>query len=87
MHQQDSISVTILSPDSIVWSGRVLSLSSSNGEGNFDIIPDHARFMTLLRKVPLVVHELDGSDASFTFDTAVLFFQDNVAKIYTHQAL
>lgn len=87
MKVQDTITVTIMSPSTVVYEGTALSLSASNSEGIFDIMPDHARFMTLVAAVPITVYELDGSNRVFTFDTAVLFFQDNAAKIYTHQAV
>ncbi len=83
---EPTIAVTIMSPESVVWKGDALSLSSTNSEGNFDIIPDHARFMTLVEDVPIIVREIGGEDTSFKFDNAVLFFQDNSAKIYVHKA-
>ena len=82
-----TIAVTILSPEAIVWKGEVFSISSANIEGTFDIIPDHARFMTFIEKTPISLCELDDSERVFTFDTAVLFFQDNVAKIYIHKVV
>ena len=74
-----------MSPDAVVWQGTASSLSSTNSEGAFDIMPDHARFMTIIDKTPIVIHKEDGTDSPFTFDTALLFFHDNVAKIYIHQ--
>lgn len=85
MKKQDSIVVTIMSPREVVWKGEALSLSAVNSEGNFDIFPDHARFMSLVQKEPIIVYEIDGSNRSFTYENAVLFFQDNIAKIYIHQ--
>lgn len=84
--QQDKISVIIMSPDAVLWEGDVLSLASTNSEGDFDILPDHARFMSIIEKKPIVLYQKNGMEQSFTFDNAVLFFQDNSAKIYTHQA-
>ena len=84
MKSSDTILVTVQSPDAVVWQGQALLISSANSEGDFDIMPDHARFMTLISGTPLVVNEVDGSNRSFTFDNAVLVFQDNNAKIYVH---
>lgn len=82
----NTLTVTILSPLEIVWQGNAVSLSSENSEGPFDILPDHARFMSLIELVPITIYEQDGSEQTFTFKSAVLFFQDNQAKIYVHQA-
>jgi F0F1-type ATP synthase epsilon subunit len=85
MKNVDTISVTVMSPNAVVWEGEALSLSSANSEGEFDIMPDHARFMTMIEGVPLIVRENSGKDRSFSFKTALLFFQDNLAKIYIHE--
>lgn len=78
------VNVTLTSPESIVWEGEALSVTSENSEGIFDLYPDHARFMTLLEHVDLVAHMPDGVDQTFAIEKAVLLFQDAVATIYLH---
>jgi len=87
MKDSDTIKVTIMTPEAVVFDDVVVSLSSSNSEGGFDIMPDHARFMTLIEKTPIVLYKKDGSSESLSYDSAVIFFEDNVAKIYIHQAV
>ncbi len=83
----DTFAVQILSPQRIVWEGQVTALESENVEGAFSILPDHARFMTILGKVPIVAVLPDEHVETFSFPQAVLFFADNVAKIYTQPEL
>lgn len=83
--QKDTFTVTIMTPEQVVWEGTVAALTSKNSEGSFDILPDHARFMTLIEKAPIDLIRADGSKEQLTYDTAVLFFHDNAAKIYIHQ--
>ena len=85
MKSKDTISVTIMSPQAVVWQGDALSLSSHNSEGAFDLLPDHARFMTILEAAPISISLPEGKEQSFSFAHAVLFFHDNAVKIYTHQ--
>jgi len=85
--QRDTISIMIQSPDAIVWQGEALSLTSTNSEGDFDIMPDHARFMSIIENVPIIIYKEGGEEQIFTFDSAVLFFEDNNAKIYTHKGV
>lgn len=81
----DTINVIIMSPEEVVWEGSAKALSSDNREGAFDILPNHANFMTLIKNREVVVHLLDGKKTrSFTFEQAVLFFKENTAKIYIH---
>ena len=83
MDANDTIEVTIMSPSEIVWHGHATSLSAHNSEGVFDVLPDHARFVTLIDPLPITISTHEG-DQSFTFNKAVLFFEDNRAKIYIH---
>jgi F0F1-type ATP synthase epsilon subunit len=81
----DTINIIIMSPNEIVWEGSARALSSLNKEGPFDILPNHANFMTLIKDTDVTVLLLDGKNTrTFTFEQAVLFFKENTAKIYIH---
>ena len=83
----ETIAVKIMSPVAVVWETQALSVSAENSEGVFDILPDHARFMSLLHNTPLTIELLDAEPRTFTFENAVLFFEDNVAVIYIQETL
>lgn len=85
MSDPNTITTTILSPREIVWQGEAESITASNSEGVFDILPDHARFLSVVSGVPIVIVTTDGAEHSFTFPSAVLFLSNNQAKIYTHE--
>lgn len=77
------ITVSIQAPEKVVWEGQCLSLSSKNAEGTFDLLPDHARFLTLIHGEKIKIEGIK-KDEVFSFEHAVIFFQDNIAKIYIH---
>ena len=85
MQSKNTITITVMSPSEVVWVGEVQSFSATNSDGLFDVLPDHARFVTLIEPNSLTLHEKNGEDRSFELSKAVLFFQDNIAKIYIHQ--
>lgn len=85
MKYEDTFTTTILSPLSIEWEGQVTALESQNSDGAFAIMPDHARFMTLLHNVPIVLYPVIGEPLSFTYREAVLYVEDNEAHIYIHE--
>ena len=85
MKEREFIKVTLTSPDAIVWKGHALTVTSENSEGLFDLYPDHARFMTLLENVDLVIRPEDGEELTFHIEKAVLIFQDGTLKIYLHK--
>jgi F0F1-type ATP synthase epsilon subunit len=84
MKKNETITVTIMTPFEIVWAGNAFSISASNSEGVFDVLPDHARFLTLIDEKPVVIHTENGESKTYFFSNAVLFFHDNSARIYMH---
>lgn len=84
---KDSIAITIMSPVAKVWDTQAQMISAENSEGPFDILPDHARFMSLISNAPVVIELTDGFEKTFTFTDAVLFFADNKATIYIQEML
>jgi len=83
----ETIAIKIMSPVAVVWEAQVIAISAENSEGAFDILPDHARFMSLLNTSEVTMELQDTTVKTFTFDNAVLFFEDNVAVIYIQEAL
>ena len=43
----DTLQVRIVSPKGEVFKGEATAVSSRNSVGNFDILPQHANFVTL----------------------------------------
>ena len=73
----------ILTPDGLVWEGNVDAVSSKNSEGSFDILPEHANFITYIEGPSIVVRTGSGA-REFAFDKAVIALRDNVASIYAN---
>jgi F-type H+-transporting ATPase subunit epsilon len=80
-----SFSVTIIAPEATIWSGSATSLTATNSEGSFDILPDHTRFITLLQAQPIAIATPSGATETFTFGSSVLVFTGDEAKIFVHQ--
>lgn len=51
----NTLKVKILSPIQTIFDGEALSVSSTNSTGNFDILPFHANFITLVQKNPIIL--------------------------------
>jgi F0F1-type ATP synthase epsilon subunit len=83
----DTPRVIIQSPVAKVWEGDVKALSAENSEGVFDILPDHARFMSLLNATPLTLDLDEDQTKSFTFKDALLYVDADVATIYVQEPL
>lgn len=83
----ETIHTIIMSPVAKVWETEATVISAENSEGVFDILPDHARFMSLISATPVTIEQPDAPAQTFTFDNAVLFFEDNKAIIYVQEPL
>jgi len=77
----DELSVKIISPEEVMWEGRANAVSSENSQGPFDVLPEHANFITLIKSKPIVVHRSDG-DTEFMFKRAVLHAINDIVSIY-----
>ncbi len=84
MKKAETFTVVVMSPQGVLWEGEVVSLSSKNSEGDFDMYPDHARFMTLLQEVSVTLFLSSGEQKKIQCSEAVLFFEDAKATIYVH---
>jgi F0F1-type ATP synthase epsilon subunit len=77
------LNLSIISPVKQLFSGSVFAISSVNSAGKFDILPQHANFITLVENRPISITHLDGRRQTFSFPIAIIFTDHNSVKIYT----
>ena len=63
------------------FAGYVRSISSVNSEGNFDVLPMHENFVTLLLGKLVVVDE-KGKSLEFQVEQALLEASNNLVRVY-----
>lgn len=78
---EDFIIVKIIAPDKLLFEGQVTAISSKNSKGDFDIIPDHTNFITVITE-QLIIINLKGEERQFTFSTGIVHFYNGIADIY-----
>jgi len=49
------LEVVVNSPDKLIWEGKAYSISSENSAGVFDILPEHANFVTMIENKPITI--------------------------------
>lgn len=76
--------VRIISPTRVFFQGQAESVSSKNVDGNFDILPQHANFITLIEGNPIIVRTPDKKSFTFKLPFAILFTRENKINIYTY---
>lgn len=78
-----TLKIRIISPRALIFQGEVKSISSENISGKFDILPQHANFITLIEKKPLILIKIDNTKQKFDLSTALIYCSNSVITIYT----
>src|SRR5688572_25066786 len=60
--KQDSMRVKVYSPYRDYYDGLALSVSAANATGEFDILPKHHNFISLLSPCDLIVRTVKAND-------------------------
>lgn len=80
----NELQIRIVSPKQDIFSSPALSVSSVNSAGKFDILPQHANFITLVSNSPIIVRLPSGKNITFKFPLAVIYLTNNQVNIYTN---
>ncbi len=76
------LTVRIQSPEGLIWEGKAESLTSKNSRGVFDILPYHARFITVIEDSPIVIN-LGKEEKRFSAKVSVLSVDNDTISIFT----
>ena len=71
----------IISREGTVYNGKVLSLTSYNDRGKFDILELHANFVSLIYK-EIDIIDVKGNKQTIKIEKALLKNKDNNVEIY-----
>jgi len=74
--------VRIVSPKEDVFSGEATSVSSVNSVGAFDILPQHAKFVTLVENKPIILRLPNKEKKEFNFSLAIIHVYEDKVDIY-----
>lgn len=81
---QQSLHVRIISPQQLILDTQASSVSSKNQQGPFDILPQHANFISIIENSPIVVRIKGQSPLTFNFPLAIVMVTANQVNIYTY---
>lgn len=77
------LQVRIISPKKMIFLGLADSVTATNSAGKFDILAQHANFITLIKNSEIVIMTKEKKRVSFTFNLAILYAVNNKVTIYT----
>ena len=66
-----TVKVTVKNKDQTLYQGKVVSLSSVNDKGQFDVLPEHTNFISLI-KDKLIIRELGKVPQEIKLNQAIM---------------
>lgn len=67
--------------DEVIYSGEVSSITSVNDKGRFDVLPQHANFISLIRDY-VIIRETDGKKREIKLDNAIIRVEKDEVEIF-----
>lgn len=77
----DWLSVTVRNRKGVVWEGAAAAVSGRNVAGSFDVLPQHANFISIISK-KLVVKMADKKIKEFNVESGILQVRENKVVVY-----
>ena len=80
-NEPGEILLKIRNRENIIFDGLVSSISSVNDTGKFDILPEHANFISLIKDV-ITIRDVGGKTREIKIGSGILRVLNNRASIY-----
>ena len=80
--ENNKFKLKIVSREGLVFEGEVSSITSYNEKGKFDVLAQHANFISLIKK-GLSIKEIESSqEREISFDNALIRVKENFVEVY-----
>jgi len=80
------LQLKVMDHQRVLFSGEVVSLSSVNEKGVFDVLESHANFITLIQE-RLVIRLLSGEEKVFELERGIMKVNKDVVTIFVGMEL
>lgn len=67
----EKIVISVLSPEETLYSGEATALTCHNADGDFDVLPLHTNFISLIDEY-VIIHMLNGEKRKITIGKALM---------------
>lgn len=76
-----SLNLFVRSREGVVYQGEIKTLTSVNEQGRFDILPEHANFISLIKEM-IIIRELNGGIKELKITNGILRITGKNIEIY-----
>ena len=77
-----TFNLKITNPERVFFEGDVYSLSSKNDSGPFDILPNHAHFVSLLHNIKIEVTDNTDKKATYAIARGLISAKENKVRVF-----
>lgn len=81
---EPTLHVRIISPQQVILETEAEAVSSKNLKGPFDILTQHANFITMIENSPILIRLNSKKTLTFTYPLSIIFASNNLVNIYTN---
>lgn len=81
MNNTKTIHLIIRNRENILYDADVRAVSAINNTGPFDILPDHANFISVIEKY-IVIHDLNGKNNQIKIEIGIVHVDDGKVEVY-----
>ncbi len=81
MADYPQMDVSVVAPEGVLFEGRAVALSAVNDAGKFDILPEHANFISLI-KDNLMIRPDKRHVKEVKLDRGVLMCRNNKVNVF-----
>ncbi|TSC86750.1 MAG: Uncharacterized protein G01um101416_604 [Microgenomates group bacterium Gr01-1014_16] len=81
MSEEQYLQVKVRNRMGLVFEGQAVSVTSENKKGTFDVLGQHANFVTTVRK-KLVITKPTGGKVVMSVDSGVMHVYKNVVLVF-----
>ena len=79
--EESRLFLKVVTRQGVLFEREIASLSSTNDEGNFDVLKKHAQFISIINK-KLTVRLLDGSVQEIPVDNGVMRVKGELVQVF-----
>jgi F0F1-type ATP synthase epsilon subunit len=86
MKQADAaLNVIARAPFEVYYEGPAIAVSAANRIGEFDVLPGHADFFSMLEPGEIIIDVKEGEDpVSFQISTGIITVRDNEVMLFAN---
>lgn len=77
-----TMDINVSSPYKVYYEGKAFSISAENATGNFDILPKHHNFISLLKASTLTIRTAKGEEQKIDIGGGLIHVKADQARVF-----